>query len=83
MSRDVTEPLGSYPTVSMVRSYGGWNRQFPVRGASALRISAADAAPARLGLLWTIIDDHGAALLPGSGVGRQKAALHTLNTVFN
>jgi len=49
----------------------------PVRGAAVLRISAADAAPARLGLLWTIIDDHGAALLPGSGVGRQIAALHT------
>jgi hypothetical protein len=56
----------------MVRSYGGWNGPFPVRGPSALRISAANFG-------WTKVDDHGAALLPDSGVGRQKAALHTLN----
>ena len=45
-------------------------------GASALRISALDAASARLGLLWTIIDETGAALPTDSGVGGQKAALN-------
>jgi len=39
-----------------VRSYAGCKRTFSVVGASALRISALDAAAARLGLLWTIVD---------------------------
>jgi len=60
----------------MVRSYAGWKRTFSVVGASALRISAFDAASARLGLLWTIIDEAGAAQPTGGGVGGQKAALH-------
>ena len=49
---------------------------FSVVGASALRISASDAAAVRLGLLWTIIDETGAAQPTSSGVGGQEAALH-------
>ena len=44
-------------------------RTFSVVGASALRISASDATSARLGLLWTIIDEAGAAQPTGGGVG--------------